>query len=262
MCGNATSATTGVIQSPNFPGDYGNDSRTCIVTITAPADWMIQLKFSTFNVETGSDSVYANDGLMYLMSPTTGNTIPALVPAATNAMSIYFSTSVSSKPSSAVYNWQATLSVTSQGSSCSTQDPVGCSMCRNVTSSGSGVVQSPNFPARYPNSFTQCFLTMIVPAGKRIQLTFTTFNLESDRSSIYVSDSEMYYLEGATGSAIPAVVTARSNKMFLTFNFDGRDLTNSATYNWQATYTVVLTLQVNNSNDEENEWLLDFGADY
>jgi hypothetical protein len=57
MCGDATSATTGVVQSPNFPGDYGNYyQRFCEITITAPAGWMIQLNFTTFNVET--DAAY------------------------------------------------------------------------------------------------------------------------------------------------------------------------------------------------------------
>jgi hypothetical protein len=56
MCGAVTSTTSGVVQSPNFPGDYGNKSRICEVTITAPDGWMIQLNFTTFNVETGIET--------------------------------------------------------------------------------------------------------------------------------------------------------------------------------------------------------------
>jgi hypothetical protein len=51
MCTNVTSAG-GVVQSRNFPGDYGNNSRACVVTITVPVGWMIQLKFTAFNMET------------------------------------------------------------------------------------------------------------------------------------------------------------------------------------------------------------------
>ncbi len=51
MCTNLTS-TGGVVQSGNFPGDYGKEFRFCKVTITTPAGWMIQLKFTTFNLET------------------------------------------------------------------------------------------------------------------------------------------------------------------------------------------------------------------
>jgi hypothetical protein len=46
------------------------------------------------------------------MSWATGNTIPDVVPATTNKMEIVFGTSASYKPISAVYNWQATFSVT------------------------------------------------------------------------------------------------------------------------------------------------------
>jgi hypothetical protein len=42
----------------------------------------------------------------------TGNEIPTLVPAAFETMYIDFRYVASSKPTSAVYNWQATLSVT------------------------------------------------------------------------------------------------------------------------------------------------------
>jgi hypothetical protein len=52
MCTNLTSAGTGVVQSRNFPGDYGTEERVCEVYITTPAEWMIQLKFTTFNLET------------------------------------------------------------------------------------------------------------------------------------------------------------------------------------------------------------------
>jgi hypothetical protein len=57
MCTNVTSGG-GVVQSPNFPGDYGKDARSCFVAISAPAGWMIQLKFTTFNLETGYAYVY------------------------------------------------------------------------------------------------------------------------------------------------------------------------------------------------------------
>jgi hypothetical protein len=51
MCTNVTS-TGVVVQSPNFPGDYGNEYKYCEVTVIVPVGWMIQLKFTAFNVET------------------------------------------------------------------------------------------------------------------------------------------------------------------------------------------------------------------
>ncbi len=54
-----------------------------------------------------------DDDYVNLLSATTGNTIPSLVPATINKMNIRFQCSItSSKPSTAIYNWQATFSVT------------------------------------------------------------------------------------------------------------------------------------------------------
>jgi hypothetical protein len=60
-------------------------------------------------------------------------------------------------------------------------------MCTNATSAGTGVVQSPNFPGDYGKTYYGCSATIIVPIGKRIQLTFTTFNLETDKAVLQVS---------------------------------------------------------------------------
>ncbi|XP_046654621.1 CUB and sushi domain-containing protein 2-like [Daphnia pulicaria] len=237
MCTNLTSAG-GVVQSPNFPGDYGNNDMDCEVTITTPAEWMIQLKFTTFNLETGKAYVYVSDGVTMLSNPT-GNTIPALVPATTKKMVILFTFNRSNKPSSATYNWRATFSVTSQGSSCSVINPACGNMCTNVTSEGTGVVQSSNFPGDYGNIVRSCQVSIVVPAGKRIQLTFTTFNLEAGYSSINVLESGKIYMFGVTGSAIPAVVTTSANIVYLQFDNRASTKPNTATYNWQATYTAV-----------------------
>jgi hypothetical protein len=63
-------------------------------------------------------------------------------------------------------------------------------MCTNVTSAGTGVVQSPNFPGDYGND-RECHVNIVVPAGKRIRLTFTTFNLEIDKGEISVSNASI-----------------------------------------------------------------------
>lgn len=54
----------GVIQSPNYPGDY-DSGRVCVWTISAPAgnaDNKIQLIFTSFNTESCCDYVTVFDG--------------------------------------------------------------------------------------------------------------------------------------------------------------------------------------------------------
>ncbi|EFX73265.1 hypothetical protein DAPPUDRAFT_110047 [Daphnia pulex] len=101
-------AGTGIVQSPNFPGDYGNEDRYLDVIITAPEGWKIQLQFTTFNLNTDIvDEVTVDDGQSYVSPSTSGYTISTQ----TNRIVIQFSTSVSEKPGNAIYNWQATFSV-------------------------------------------------------------------------------------------------------------------------------------------------------
>jgi hypothetical protein len=82
-------------------------------------DWESQCsgkeKKSNFSVRYCSKiglSSQVNDGYVFLLPYTTFNTIPALVPATINTMNIGFQSFNSSKPSTAIYNWQATFSVT------------------------------------------------------------------------------------------------------------------------------------------------------
>jgi hypothetical protein len=67
MCTNLTS-TGGVVQSPNYPGDYGNGDGNCQITITAPAGWMIQLNFTTFNLETDVAYVQVTKRNRYILN--------------------------------------------------------------------------------------------------------------------------------------------------------------------------------------------------
>ncbi|EFX61832.1 hypothetical protein DAPPUDRAFT_338007, partial [Daphnia pulex] len=120
MCTNLTSGG-GVVQSPNFPGDYGNKDRYCNVRISTPEGWMIQLKFTTVNLETNIGYVEVYNDQIYML-PITGNTIPTAVATTTNSLDIDFQSTASNKSNSAIYNWQATFSVTGQGSSCSVSD--------------------------------------------------------------------------------------------------------------------------------------------
>ncbi|EFX73251.1 hypothetical protein DAPPUDRAFT_110058 [Daphnia pulex] len=222
----------GVVQSPNFPGDYGSDERQCIITITAPAEWMIQLNFTTFNLEAEHGYVSAADDSSALMRSITGNTIPAVVPATTKEMIIHSLYSTSYKPADAVYNWQATFSVTFQTLPFSRLD-----RAEGVLVPFS-IQQSPNFPGDYGNG-RECEIIIVVPAGKRIQLAFTTFNLETKKGEIDVRDRKTTYLSQVTGNTAPAVVTTTSNIVYMAFNSYFSTKPNTATYKWQATYTAV-----------------------
>ncbi len=64
-----------------------------------------------------------------------------------------------------------------------------------MTSAGTGVVQSCNFPGDYGNLYRGCIVSIVVPAGKRIRLTFTTFNLETGKANIDVRLIQFVFIE-------------------------------------------------------------------
>jgi hypothetical protein len=58
-------------------------------------------------------------------------------------------------------------------------------------------------------------------------------------STSQVYDRNTTYLAGVTGNTIPAVFTTTSRTVDLVFGAFATNKPNSATYNWQATYTAV-----------------------
>ena len=61
-CGTCTtvSSTSGTIQSPNYPDDYGT-GRDCAYNIVAPAGRKIKLTFTSFNVNGGNTDAACNN---------------------------------------------------------------------------------------------------------------------------------------------------------------------------------------------------------
>ena len=56
-CGGWITAPSGVIQSPNYPGDYGA-SDDCRWFIQVPQNHIVQLQFLDFDVEPGTNCSY------------------------------------------------------------------------------------------------------------------------------------------------------------------------------------------------------------
>ncbi|XP_057377006.1 CUB and sushi domain-containing protein 3-like [Daphnia carinata] len=125
-----------------------------------------------------------------------------------------------------------------------------CGVCTDVTSTG-GTIQSRNFPDDYDgygNGFgpLDCIFAIKVCPGKKIQLTFTQFVVESCCDTVTVFDgtsTDGTLLPPTSGYTIPSSSITTSNKMTVTFNSDGN---NNALFpqslrpgKWQATFTVV-----------------------
>ncbi|EFX67157.1 hypothetical protein DAPPUDRAFT_261977 [Daphnia pulex] len=121
----STASTTAVTTAATTSSTIGRTTTTAqpiTSTTTTMATTTTSLPIS-FNCSVSDPAVFnaviqnvlssqAYDGQSYIFDSRNGNTIPPEVTSKTEEMIIYFAKYVSNKPTSAVYNWQATFSVT------------------------------------------------------------------------------------------------------------------------------------------------------
>lgn len=117
-CGRCVNVTSsgGVIQSPNYPDNYGQDF-SCLYLIGVPSGKRIQLTFPTFIIRTEVDLLTVNDG----PEPNAPQAVnmngyrfrPSLT-SVTNQLTIQFTSdrsATSNVPSGTVPSFQAVYSV-------------------------------------------------------------------------------------------------------------------------------------------------------
>jgi len=87
----------------------------------------------------------------------------------------------------------------------------------------SGVIQTPNYPEKYPNNQDETW-PLIVADGSRIELTFSDFAIEYQASCswdyVEVLDSDNSQMLKACGDENPGVVTSKGNTMTVKFHSD------------------------------------------
>ena len=108
--------TTGVVTSPDFPGDYPNDLEK-IFTIKVEEGLAVFLEFTAFNVEYSPTCRYDHltitdgDGTT-LMEKSCGSTLPAAITSTSNMVNLVFNTdSITTKT-----GWSLSWSTVTPGS--------------------------------------------------------------------------------------------------------------------------------------------------
>merc|ERR1711990_860483 len=145
---------------------------------------------------------------MGLLDKTCGNKRPSNITSKTNKASITFHSddSVTNKGFRAV--WRA------------------------VDRSG-GVIQTPNYPKTSP-AFTSKTWPLEAPVGKRIRLTFQTFELEENSCDYdYVEVSFENFKKKYCGTRKPGQITSSSNKMTVKFKSDSSDNFQGFSAKWE-----------------------------
>ncbi len=109
-------------------------------------------------------------------------------------------------------------------------------VCDTHLTAATGVIKSPGYPAQYSNNL-DCTTKITVASGKRINLNFIAFDLESHSSCAYD------YVEITNGSSsvkycgntLPPSVTTKTNELTIKLKTDGSVVRTG----FSATYTTV-----------------------
>jgi len=120
-----------------------------------------------------------------------------------------------------------------------------------------GEIQSPNYPAAYPNNLEKTW-NLEVASGGRIKLTFESFDLEasSDCRYDYVQISHGSFQQKYCGSSLPSPIISSGNTMTVTFHSDHSENGNGFKATWTTT-TETLGLLISGGYDDFDSRLTD-----
>ncbi|KAI0215046.1 Exoskeleton protein RP43 [Lamellibrachia satsuma] len=217
-CSSPSVVTTGSQSNAQIgtSGRHYNNFENCWWRIQSTANQRVRLHFLRFNLEYGNsncpyDSVNVYDG-RDARAPRRGKFCGTHVPR-----------DIISSQNAAFVSFSSDYSIVRSGFRIR-YSTVSCNKLTVVTGSngGFGTVGSP-----YGN-YEYCTWKIQVPAGKRMRLHFTRFNLEYGRSScpydrvkIYDGSSVYAPLKGTyCGSRVPSDITSSGNVVFVSFTSD------------------------------------------
>uniref|UniRef100_A0A158P9S7 CUB domain-containing protein n=1 Tax=Angiostrongylus cantonensis TaxID=6313 RepID=A0A158P9S7_ANGCA len=186
-CGFATHAMTGMVHSPNWPQDYGNDEE-CLWDIQVPLGYHIHLQFTHFDIAPSEDC--AKDSLTIsqehsskafapigdyffdfedeeVHSPLCGITLPKSFRSESNRIRLNFTSDEATTAAGFRAEWKAE--------------------CGAAFRLIHGVISSPNYPYYYPNLNNVCEY-LIAPEGSGEKSVIVIKLIDFD-----LSDSKMDY---------------------------------------------------------------------
>ncbi|XP_031624566.1 cubilin homolog [Contarinia nasturtii] len=218
-CGGVITKANQTISPPSDDDGYKHGAN-CTWIIVAPPGYLIQLKFSSFDVEsyTGCPYDYLKiyDDIVTSESKQPigtycGTQKPPILLSTTRALSIVF---------------RSDESVAGDGFMATYDFIDGRNLCGGNIYSLTGYISSPNFPDRYPPN-KDCVYVINAPNGKQIQLNIESFDLEEsngcsfDSLEIRNGASDKSPLIGSfCGTDILPRFKSFSNHMYLRFKTD------------------------------------------
>jgi len=203
---------SGTVSDGSGSANYNNNSNCKWVIAPAGAN-QISLMFTTFNTESGYDTVFVYDGpdeTYSVLATWWGNTLPPVISTSSGvgAMCIRFSSDVLQTESGWSASYQATGNIPGCGGGTTLTAPSG------TFSDGSN--------SNYYGNNQQCYWHIAPPCATSISLTFSQFNTEQNYDGIIIySDLEGTNQIGVfSGTSIPNSITSNTGVMLVLFISD------------------------------------------
>ncbi|XP_044011009.1 cubilin [Aphidius gifuensis] len=220
-CGGTLSGSSGDIMSPYYPQMYAQSSE-CIWKIAVASGSRIQIifvdldlehhvycKFDYLEISEGVDGKKKNTNTYCGSTPPT----PSTIELNSNLATIRFRSDYTNSARGFFIKYTA--------------------LCNNKVHGHYGVIESPNFPNKYPTSIN-CSWIIDVTEGNKINLTFSHFDLENIGSSISADCIDDYLLieEGTNEKPntkigkycgtlnLPMKIASKQNQVFINFISD------------------------------------------
>ncbi|KAM9333329.1 LOW QUALITY PROTEIN: cubilin [Pholidichthys leucotaenia] len=235
-CGGFFNSTAGTVSSPALSMTNYHHNINCTYHIRVSPNRVIDLKFNTFHLEVSSSCRYdfvavydGQDTLAPLLGKFCGTVLPPNLRSSSNQLFIVFRTDETENG----IGWRATYH--------ETLGPA--NGCGGYLSMPMGMLGSPdpNLDGHY-EPFMDCMWTIEMSVNKAINLTFTSFDLESsspcqdDFVKVYDGDNINFPLVGTfCGSSIPAYILSSANFLTVHFVTDG----SVQKQGFNATYTAI-----------------------
>ncbi|XP_056442205.1 ovochymase-2 [Gadus chalcogrammus] len=215
----------GVIHSLGFPSSYPAELQ-CNWTIRAPAGRLMELRFTDMAIpgEMGKcpeDALTISDSYRTL-GTYCGYVLPPVLVSAGDTVEVSFRSDSRLTDRGFSVKWRAVYP----------EDIPEIQGCGVSSHQENGIIKSPNWPMNYkPNG--ECLWTVEVPVGKRIQLSFTHFDIEakslmSPKCLDYVEIQDIRTGDGVLldnygpfcGSKLPPSIQTKGNRLVMRFTSD------------------------------------------
>ncbi|XP_075423381.1 embryonic protein UVS.2-like isoform X1 [Ascaphus truei] len=232
LCRSVLTGTKGILTSINYHSPYRNES-SCVWLIRIQSG-MVFLQFIAFYVQTSkncaSEYIKVYDGA--------SRTSPVLLDKACVTGPL---TSLLASGTVMLVEFVSDTAVTGAGFKASYSTVT----CGGTFLSDKGIVTSPGYPKKYPNTM-DCIFLILAPVGYKIIMTFTNFKMEF-ASNCSQSNDHLVVYDGSRITApklgtfcsnkqIPPPVTSTENSMLLNFHSD----VSGSHEGFRATYSFVL----------------------